>query len=210
MFLFFFRNFSYKDIHIDGARLIAKIAKQQNVSRFIHFSSLNANPAPVGHLIRDGSEFLRTKHYGEEAVREEFPDAIVFRPSRMFGYKDYFLNYYYQPKNYVMRKMPLWNKGFGIFKQPVHNGDVSQGVINAIYDNQCIGKTIDAVGPRIYELNEIVKFLMRSIARGEKQDHDIVELRTSFFFLAATRFRERTFKYPLRTTEMLELVSVCF
>lgn len=107
--------------------MIAKIAKQHNVSRFIHFSALNADPAPVGHLIRDGSEFLRTKYYGEEAVREEFPEAIIFRPSRMFGMKDRLLNFYFDRQNFLYHKMPLWNKGFGIYKQPVYNGDVSQG-----------------------------------------------------------------------------------
>ena len=193
---------------MDGARLIAKIAKQHNVSRFIHFSSLNADPAPVGHLIRSGSEFLRTKYYGELAVREEFPGAIIFRPSRMFGMQDYLLNFYMDRKNYLFKRMPLWNKGFGIYKQPVYNVDVSKGVINAIYDNECVGKTIDAVGPRRYELNELIKFLMRTVSRGEKEDYDIGELRSSVSYLARTYFSDRTFKYPIRTMEMLELVSV--
>ena len=192
---------------------------------------MNADPAPVGHLIRDGSEFLRTKYYGELAVREEFPEAIIFRPSRMFGFKDYLLNFYYQRKNFLYKKMPLWNKGYGIYKQPVFNADVSQGkvliaslklsikiwflyfisgVINAIYDNEVVGKTVDAVGPRRYELNELVKFLMRATARGEKNDYFISELRTSLSYLLRTKFSEATFKYPLRTMEMLEMVNKFF
>lgn len=169
---------------------------------------MNADPAPVGHLVRDGSEFLRTKYYGELAVREEFPEAIIFRPSRMFGMMDYFLHFYMYPRNYYFRRMPLWNKGKGIYKQPVSKADVSKGVINAMYSNECLGKTIDAVGPRRYEQNEIIKFLMRSVARGEKQNYEISELRTAFLFLATTRFTEKTFKYPLRTIEMLETVSL--
>lgn len=200
-------NFSFKDVHVDGAQLIAKIAKQNNVSRLIHFSALNANPAPVGHLIRDGSEYLRTKYYGELAVREEFPEAIIFRPARMFGYKDYFLHFYMNRKNFMLNKMPLWNKGYGIYKQPVYNGDVSKGVITAMYDNECVGKTIDAVGPRRYELNELIKFFMRSIAKGEKQNYEIGELRSSLFYLIRTYFGDKTFKYPIRTMELLELVS---
>lgn len=194
-------------MHVEGARRIAKIAKQNNVTRFIHISSLNVNPAPVGHMVRKGSKFLRSKYYGELAVREEFPEAIIFRPSRMFGYHDFFFHYYMNRKNYLFRKMPLWNKGFGIYKQPVFNSDVAAGVINAIYENECVGKTIDAVGPRKYEQHELIKFLMRSIARGEKQLFEISELRTSIFFLLRTWFAEETFKFPIRPIEMLEHVS---
>jgi len=198
-------NFKFKDVHVDGARLIAKIAKKNKVSRLIHMSALNADPAPVGHIIRDGSEFLRTKYYGEQAVREEFPEAIIFRPARMFGLQDKFFNFYMNGKNYITWNMPLWNYGYGIYKQPVFTSDVAQGMVNAIFDNECVGKTIDAVGPRKYELNELVKFFMRSIKRGEEEYHQITELRTSFFYLLRTYGAERTFKYPLRTTEMLEM-----
>jgi len=198
-------NFSFKDVHVDGAQLIAKVAKQNNVTRFVQFSSLNADPSPVGHLIRDGSEFLRTKYYGELAVREEFPEAIIFRPSRIFGLQDYLFNFYFNRKNYLFRKMPLWNKGYGIYKQPVFQGDVSQGVINAIYENEVLGKTIEAVGPRRYELNELVKFFMRSVARGEKNYHEITELRTSVSYLARAVFCEKAFKYPSHCLELLEL-----
>lgn len=31
---------------------------------------------------------------GEMAVRDEFPDAIIMKPSEMFGREDKFFNYY--------------------------------------------------------------------------------------------------------------------
>ena len=43
---------------------------------------------------KGGSDFYRMKAAGEEAVRSEFPNAIVFRPSDMFGFDDSFLHYY--------------------------------------------------------------------------------------------------------------------
>lgn len=73
-----------------------------------------------------------------------------------------------------------------------------------------VGKTIDAVGPRRYELNELVKFLMRATARAEKNDYQISELRSSLSYLARTKFSEMTFKYPLRTIEQLEMVKIIF
>ena len=36
----------------------------------------------------------RSQAVGEDAVRDEFPDAIILKPSEMFGREDRFFNYY--------------------------------------------------------------------------------------------------------------------
>lgn len=48
------RNFSYADVHVDGAERIAEAVAKYDVDRFIHVSSYNAR--------RDSpSEFFATK-----------------------------------------------------------------------------------------------------------------------------------------------------
>jgi NADH dehydrogenase (ubiquinone) 1 alpha subcomplex subunit 9 len=79
------KNFSLKDVNVDSCQLIAKLARENNVSKFIHLSSLNASETSK-------SEFLRTKWLGEQRVREEFPDATIVRTSRVFGHDDWFLS----------------------------------------------------------------------------------------------------------------------
>lgn len=42
-------------------------------------------------MLKDGSKWLASKYEGEAAVLDEFPDAIVFRPSDIYGQEDRFL-----------------------------------------------------------------------------------------------------------------------
>ena len=57
----FFRNFSFKDVHIDGARRIARIAKELGVETFLHCSALNACENPKPTYRKKGAKFYATK-----------------------------------------------------------------------------------------------------------------------------------------------------
>jgi NADH dehydrogenase (ubiquinone) 1 alpha subcomplex subunit 9 len=74
--------------------LIAKCARESGVKTLLHMSALNASENPQKIYLKNGSQFLISKARGEEAVREEFPDAIIFRPSDIFGGYDKFVTYY--------------------------------------------------------------------------------------------------------------------
>jgi len=56
-----FRNYSFDEVHVEGARRIARAAKEMGVEKLIHISSLNASPNPQAVLKRDGSDFLKSK-----------------------------------------------------------------------------------------------------------------------------------------------------
>jgi NADH dehydrogenase (ubiquinone) 1 alpha subcomplex subunit 9 len=45
------RNFSFNDVHVKGARTLARLAKEAGVEKFIHVSALNATSNPkVRHV----------------------------------------------------------------------------------------------------------------------------------------------------------------
>ena len=108
-----FRNFSFADVHIDGARAIAQAARLAGVKRLIHFSALNANADSA-------SKFLQSKAYGEEVVMDSFPTATIIRPSDTFGHEDRFLNYYASLRVFPFGMVPMWQGGEGVEKRPVY------------------------------------------------------------------------------------------
>jgi hypothetical protein len=80
-----FRNFTFEDVHVKGAAMIARVASKLRVPRFVHVSHLNAS--------RDSkSAFYRAKYQGEELVMQEFVNASIVRPAMMYGHEDKLLN----------------------------------------------------------------------------------------------------------------------
>lgn len=140
------KNFKFKDVHVDGARRLARIAKESGVERFIHLSSLNASPNPTPILLKDGSKFLKSKYEGELAVRDEFPDAVIIRPADVYGQEDRFVRYYAHIWRRQFRAMPLWYKGEKTIKQPVYVSDVAQAITNIVKDPSIAGEVYQAVG----------------------------------------------------------------
>ncbi|CAH1786501.1 unnamed protein product, partial [Owenia fusiformis] len=157
------KNFKFDDVNNKAARLIAKVAREEGIERLIHFSALNASDSPQKIYTKEGSEFLRTKAEGENAVREEFPDATIIRPSDVFGREDHFFYYYANAarRSRVLNTMPMWEKGERTIKQPVFLGDVAEGVINALLDPDAPGKVYEAVGPHQYYLCDLVDYFYR-------------------------------------------------
>src|SRR3954447_24983071 len=66
---------SFDAVQADGARAVAEAAAAAGV---IHVSAIGADPASE-------SAYARSKAAGEAAVRQARADAVVFRPSVIFG-----------------------------------------------------------------------------------------------------------------------------
>jgi len=156
------KRFSFEDVHVTGARTLARIARESGVERFVHVSHLNADPDPVPIFVKGGSRLLKAKHYGEMAVREEFPEAIVLRPSDVFGLEDRFLRYYANGwRRNMLGMVPLWKRGTKTVKRPVFCFNVAEGIANVLQDSSTDGATYECVGPNTYYLGDLVDYFYR-------------------------------------------------
>ncbi|KAJ2852592.1 Protein-lysine N-methyltransferase efm5 [Coemansia brasiliensis] len=146
------KNFSFEQVHIEGAQRIAEISRESGVSRLIHMSSMSARTD--AH-----SKVLVTKAFGEQRVRESFPGANIVRSATMFGYEDELLNNIGKNKHFYLTVNNAQQK-----LRPVCVSDVAHA-IDIIRDNEdTVGKSYELYNPKEYtrkEIIDLVQFFIR-------------------------------------------------
>jgi NADH dehydrogenase len=147
---------TFEALHVEGAARIAATAKAAGVGRLTHISALGADPASP-------SAYARTKAAGEAAVREAFPEAVVLRPSVIFGPGDAFFNRF-AAMAVSTPALPLIGGGATRF-QPVFVGDVAAAVEAALTDPTAEGQTYELGGPAVYSFEALMRLMLAVIER---------------------------------------------
>ena len=139
-----------------GAGRLARLAAAAGVHHFVQFSAIGADPNTT-------TGYARSKAQGEAAVRAAFPDAIVLRPSIVFGPEDQFFNRFAQMTR-LSPFLPLIGGGKTKF-QPVYVGDLANAVIAALARPESQGETYELGGPHVYSFEELMRMMLREIDR---------------------------------------------
>lgn len=137
---------TFDAIHEEAAGRIARIAAQQGVKHLVHVSALGADP-------ESSSLYAASKGRGEAAVLAQRPDAVILRPSIIFGSDDNFYN-----RIAAMTRLGpfLLVPGARTEVQPVYVMDVARAAALA---------ASGLAAPGIYELGGPDVLTMRDIAR---------------------------------------------
>jgi NADH dehydrogenase len=147
---------AFDEIHQQGAARLARLARAAGVRRLVHISAIGADPG-------GGSAYARSKGQGEAALRAAFPDAVILRPSVVFGPEDQFFNRFARMA-LLCPALPLIGGGRTKF-QPVYVGDVADAVIRSLDMESADGRTYELGGPRVYAFRELMELVLRETGR---------------------------------------------
>ena len=137
-----------------GAGAVAKSASAAG-ARMVHVSA-------IGAAENSPSRYARAKAAGEKAVLDARPEAVILRPSLVFGPEDAFTNRFAALAR-ISPLLPLI--GGDTRMQPVYVGDVATAVANAVDGNAKAGFTYELGGPEVLTMREIIEIIVAIIER---------------------------------------------
>lgn len=144
---------TFGSIHDDAAGRIARLSAELGVARLVHVSAIGADPEARSH-------YLASKGRGEAAVLAARPDAVILRPSVMFGPGDRFYN-----KFAAMARWPILPiSGGGAVLQPVYVEDVARAAMMGA-DGSARPGIYELGGPQVMTLRQIVDQVLEATGR---------------------------------------------
>lgn len=147
----------FMSVHARGPERLAQMAKAAHVQRFIHVSALGVDKAA-------GSRYARSKLLGEKAVLAAFPEALILRPSVIFGPEDNFINQFAQMAA-LAPALPLIGGGATLF-QPVYVDDVAAAIQACLTLEEGKHHIFELGGPQTLSFKQILEYILRQIGKS--------------------------------------------
>lgn len=138
-----------------GARAVAEAARGVG-AKLTHVSALGAD-------LQSTAAYARTKARGEQAVRETMKDAVIFRPSIVFGPEDGFFNRFAAMAR-LSPVLPLIGGGETKF-QPVYVADVAEAIARSVEGKVKGGKVYELGGPQVLTFRQCMEEMLAVIGR---------------------------------------------
>jgi NADH dehydrogenase len=139
-----------------GARAVAEAARARGAG-LVHVSAIGADS-------RAAAIYARTKGEAEEAVLAAVKDAVVYRPSIIFGPEDDFFNRFAEMAR-LSPFLPLIGGGATKF-QPVFVGDVAEAVARAVDGGVAGGRIYELGGPEVVSFRQCMELVCRETDRN--------------------------------------------
>lgn len=182
----------FDSIHTLGAEQVA-LAANAHGARLVHVSAIGADEASP-------AKYARSKAAAEKLVLAAQPEAVIMRPSILFGPGDNFFNRFASLAT-MSPALPLIGGGHTRF-QPAFVGDVASAIADAV-DGKARGGTIyELGGPEVRTFKELMQLVLATIERKR--------LLVPFpFFLAKVQAMALQFlPVPLLTPDQVDMLRV--
>ena len=147
---------SFDKIHYQLPKKVSNSIKKNKVKRFMHISSLNADPKSIG-------KYLKSKGKAEDFLISEtssFCNLTIFMPSIVFCESDSFFNKFAS----LLKFLPIFPLACPNAKfMPVYVEDLTDFMISTINNIDSYGKKIDVTGPGEYTLRELINHTLAAL-----------------------------------------------
>ncbi|MBW8733410.1 MAG: complex I NDUFA9 subunit family protein [Asticcacaulis sp.] len=145
---------SFESVNRQASDAVARLAAARGIRSFVQVSA-------VGAATNASSSYYASKGRAEEAVKKAIPEAVVLRPSVIFGPQDsFFTNLAMQIK--TLPVMPAVGGGHTKF-QPVYVADVAAAVARTVGNTKAFGQTYELGGPEVFEFRDLIRYTAQEI-----------------------------------------------
>ena len=145
---------NFNAVQDEGATRIARLAAAEGVTRLVHLSAIGADP-------KSASGYSRSKAAGEAGILAHFPQAVILRPSIVFGPEDQFFNRFAA----MSRFGPVLPVVGGDTRfQPVYVDDVARAAEMGVEGSAAPG-VYELGGPAVATFRELMQMMLGIIRR---------------------------------------------
>ncbi|WP_170765447.1 complex I NDUFA9 subunit family protein [Ruegeria lacuscaerulensis] len=144
----------FDTVQAEGAGRIARLAAKQGIARMVHISAISADA-------NSDSEYSRTKAHGEAGVLAHMPNAVILRPSIIFGTEDQFFNRF-AGMTRMGPFLPL--VGAETRFQPVYVDDVAKAAVQGVL-GQAEAGVYELGGPEVKTFRALMQQMLEVIHR---------------------------------------------
>ncbi len=148
-------NQNFDAIQDFGARAVAEAARSVKAG-LTHVSAIGAD-------VNSRSLYAATKGKAEAAVLSTVQDAVILRPSIIFGPEDGFFNKFAAMARYSFA-LPLIGGGNTKF-QPVYVGDVAEMIAQSVDGKLSGGKVYELGGAQVRTFKELMQDMLTVVER---------------------------------------------
>ncbi|AXK82244.1 complex I NDUFA9 subunit family protein [Pseudolabrys taiwanensis] len=182
----------FDSVHTYGAEQVALAATAHGAS-MIQVSAIGADENSPSH-------YGRSKAQAEKLVLAAQPQAVIVRPSIMFGPEDDFFNRFASMAR-MSPFLPLVGGGATRF-QPVFVGDVARAIADAVDGTLRGGATYELGGPEVKTFKELMQFVLATIERKR------ILLPLPFFAAKIPAYVAQFMPTPMITPDQVESLRV--
>ena len=144
---------TFEAVQADGAERVARLAAAAGVGRMVHVSALGADADAA-------SEYAQSKAAGEAGVLQHMPNAVILRPSIIFGPEDEFFNRFAG----LSRFGPILPVvGAQTRFQPVYVDDVAAAAVAGLAGNA--GGVYELGGENVYSFRALMQVMLGVVQR---------------------------------------------